>query len=271
MTAREDYLDGTHVRCVGDGPPIVLIHGVGADLEMWMPLTRHLCATRRVVVYDVKGHGKSAKPAGPYSLEEFVQQLDQLVGNLSLRSFDLLGFSMGGLIAQGFALAHPAKLNHMVLLNTVYERSLEERYAVKVRVAESLSGGYVSSVNEAIHRWFTPGFAAAHPDIVEGLRQRMIANDRAAYASAYAVFATADEELAPQVSKIATPTLVITGTDDLRSTPQMAKKLAATLPNGSLQLLSGQRHMTPVEVPGDVARLVLEFLGRSTQTAARVE
>jgi pimeloyl-ACP methyl ester carboxylesterase len=79
---------------------VVLIHGVGADLEMWEPVAERLAPLHDVVRYDMLGHGASAKPPGPYRLDDFVDQLRRLVEGLGLERFVLAGFSMGGLVAQ---------------------------------------------------------------------------------------------------------------------------------------------------------------------------
>lgn len=250
--------DGTHYRESGSGPPIVLIHGVGASLEMWEPVAARLERAHRVPRYDMIGHGGSVKPPGPYRLADFVAQLHRLVRHLDLPPFILAGFSMGGLVAQGFALAHPDRLARLVLLNTVYDRSADESAAVQARVQDVLSGGFAASVEAAIERWFTPAFRAAQPETVEAVRRQMFANDLAAYAAAYQVFATADAELAPHVRRISTPTLVVTGSDDRRSTAAMAETLARRLPYGRCHIITGQRHMTPLEVPELIAELIAQ-------------
>jgi (E)-2-((N-methylformamido)methylene)succinate hydrolase len=267
MTLREGSPRGTHFRCVGEGPPIVLIHGVGADLEMWTPMTAHLSRARRVIAYDMQGHGKSEKPPGPYALADFVRQLRRLAEDLALKSFDLLGFSMGGLVAQGFTLEHPGCVNRLILVNTVYDRNPDERRAVLARVTDAMSGDYASGVEAAIERWFTPSFRMVRPELIEPIRQRMMTNDQPSYIAAYAVFATADEALAPQMDRIEVPTLVITGMEDQRSTPAMAARLTARLPRGTLRLLPGQRHMTPIEAPDRIAGIIDGFLGASVPGA----
>lgn len=248
--------DGTHYRRTGSGAPVVLIHGVGADLEMWEAVAERLASAHDVLRYDMLGHGASAKPPGPYRLDDFIDQLRNLVDELGVRQFVLAGFSMGGLVAQGFALAAPKRIERLVLLNTVFDRSAQERAAVEGRVREVLNGGHEAGIAAALERWFTPAFRAARPEVVAGIRRRMETNDLRAYAAAYALFAAADRALAARIGEIETPTLVVTGGEDRRSTAAMAVAMAERLPHGRCHVIRGQRHMTPLEVPELVAALI---------------
>ena len=238
--------------------PLVLVHGVGLDHTMWLPVMAIL-ARRRTIAYDMVGHGRAAKPAGPCTLDTFVEQLAAIVDVLDC-DIDLVGFSMGALVAQGLALSDKSsRIRRMVLLNGVYDRSPAERRAILDRVAEVRNGGFAATIEPAIERWFTPSFAAARPDVLATVRQRLRANNEGAYADAYEVFATADAELAGRVGSIVTPTLVATGRGDRRSTPAMAEALAKSLPNGQSMILNRLRHLTPVEAPNVVATLIDEF------------
>jgi pimeloyl-ACP methyl ester carboxylesterase len=238
--------------------PLVLIHGVGLDHTMWLPVVSAL-RHRRTITYDMIGHGGAGKPVGPYTLDTFVDQLSGVVEALDCE-VDLVGFSMGALVAQGFVLSTSgSRLRRMVLLNAVHDRTPSERRAIADRVAEVRAGRFEATVEPALRRWFTPAFASAHPDVVDAIRQRLLANDRECYADAYEVFATADAGLAHHVAEIKVPTLVATGDDDQRSTPAMTVALAAAIPHGRAAILPGLRHLTPLEAPELVARLIDEF------------
>jgi (E)-2-((N-methylformamido)methylene)succinate hydrolase len=252
----ESSIDGTHYRRSGSGTPVVLIHGVGADLEMWQPVAERLTPFHDVLRYDMLGHGASAKPPGPYRLDDFVGQLRRLADELDLRKFVLVGFSMGGLVAQSFALAAHVRVERLVLLNTVFDRSPQERAAVAARVRDVFNGGHDSAIAAAIERWFTPAFRATRPEVIGAIRRRLETNDLPAYAAAYGLFATADRELAGRIGAIAVPTAVVTGADDERSTAAMARAMAERLPRGHCHIIPGQRHMTPLEVPDLVAALI---------------
>jgi pimeloyl-ACP methyl ester carboxylesterase len=239
--------------------PLVLIHGVGLDHTMWLPLMAALLH-RRTIAYDMIGHGAASKPPGPYTLQTFIDQLSGIVDALDCK-LDLVGFSMGALVAQGFALCPGgARVGRMVLLNGVHDRSDRERQAIVDRVVEVRAAGFAKTVEPALQRWFTPAFAAANPTVVNSVRERLFANDQRAYADAYEVFATADAELASRAAHVTQPTLVATGGDDRRSTPAMATALAAALPNGRSSILPGLRHLTPLEAPDAVAALIDGFL-----------
>lgn len=256
MSAQQGILDGTHYRRSGTGGPVILIHGVGADLEMWEPVAARLAEDHDVLRYDMQGHGGSAKPLGPYQLDDFVDQLRRLADGLGLPRFVLAGFSMGGLVAQAFALAESTRVERLVLLNTVFDRSPQERAAVESRVRDVLNGGHEAGIAAAIERWFTPGFRARWPEAIDAIRRRMESNDLPAYAAAYGLFATADQALATQLGHIQIPTTVVTGAEDRRSTAAMAMAMAERLPRGRCLIIPGQRHMTPLEVPGLVAELI---------------
>lgn len=239
--------------------PVVFIHGVGLDHTMWDSIVASMPDVR-AVRYDMIGHGTAASLDGPYRLVNFVAQLGSVADTEGLQQMDLVGFSMGALVALGYAAAHPSRVRRMVLLNSVYDRTLAEREAVIERVAEVRAGGYAASIEQAIDRWFSPKFAAAHPDVVHGVRDRLQRNDDRAYADAYEVFATADAELVHVAPGINVPTLVITGSDDARSTPAMATLLADALPAATCHVIEGARHLTPLECPQTVAGLIQSFL-----------
>jgi (E)-2-((N-methylformamido)methylene)succinate hydrolase len=241
---------------VTGSPSIVLIHGVGLDHTMW---NRVRLGDRRVVTYDLLGHGSSTPLPSGSDLSTLVDQL-RSVCDAEPSPLDIVGFSLGALIAQGFALSSPERVRRLILVSGVFNRSTEERSTILERVADVREGGYLNSVATAIDRWFAPSFAAAHPDVLAAVTERMVSNDVTSYANAYEIFGTADEALAPQVHRITCPTLVVTGECDPRSTPAMSHALAATVANGHALVFPGARHLTPLEVPEALARLITTFV-----------
>src|SRR5437899_1569329 len=169
MSENDRLVGETHVHDTGAGASLVLIHGVGVDLETWEPLVPRLQPGRRLIRYDMRGHGLSAKPPGPYWLDDFVDQLDRLASALGLDRFDLAGFSMGGLVAEAFTARFPARVRRLALLHTVHDRSAAERAAIAGRLAQVEAGDLDKSIAAALERWLTPGFRETHPDAVAAI------------------------------------------------------------------------------------------------------
>jgi pimeloyl-ACP methyl ester carboxylesterase len=193
-------------------------------------------------------------------LADFVDQLEALTRRLELEKVDLVGFSMGAMVAQGYAAAHPQRVGALVLVSAVYDRSPGESEAARVRAKNLTKEAYAASIEEAIERWFTPGFLQNNPKTADKVRRCMQGNDLAAYAAAYDVFARADRELVRLVPKIEAPTLVMTGSEDRRSTPAMCVALATELPHGKSLIVKGRRHLLPLEVPDILTSVIGEFL-----------
>lgn len=259
---------------VVDGSPgavtLVLVHGVGLDHEMWAPVAGRLANRHRVVRYDMLGHGDATPLDDDADLGTFAAQLLHVVDELQIASFVLVGFSLGALIAQRFALDHPERVDALVLANSVFDRSVADRAAVQDRVDTVRNGRFTASIEPALERWFTPDFASSHPVVVDSVRHRLLHNDMASYAIAYSIFATADAGLTSQVGRISSPTLVMTGADDLGSTPAMAIALAAAIPDGRAVVIPGVRHLAPLEDPDTIAAQIAAFVAdvaRSTQSA----
>jgi pimeloyl-ACP methyl ester carboxylesterase len=222
---------------------------------MWVPFAAAL--RRPTVAYDLIGLGEGPRPPGPYSLELYAEQLADVVGDDVV---DFIGFSMGALVAQRFAVDRPSRVRRLVLVSGVFDRSAAEREAILTRVAAARAGGYLDSVEPALQRWFSEEFAARRPDVVEAVRRRLLANDVTAYANAYEVFACGDASLVPLVGSITAPTLIVTGECDERSTPDMARRQAAAMPNARCVIMPGLRHLAPLEAPDELAALVGAFL-----------
>lgn len=261
MDDRRKWIEGgTHFRIAGNGPPLILIHGVGLDLTLWAGFVAAFEADFTVIRYDMLGHGLSAKPPGRRRLADFVAQLRRLHDYFGVGPAAVVGFSMGGLIARGYVASHPAMVERLVLVNTAFGRGPAQRAAIQSRATLVEREGAAATIDAALARWFSPGFLAGHRDIETGLRERLASNDPHGYLEAYRMYANADGELSDDLENIACPTLVLTGADDAGSTPAMAEAMAARVRDGRCQVFPGQRHMGLVEEPEPVIAALREFL-----------
>jgi pimeloyl-ACP methyl ester carboxylesterase len=267
MTIRAN---GVALRCMveGDGEPLALVHGVGASLDVWDGVAALLRDRYRIVRYDLRGHGQSEKAPGPYSVEDFAGDLRALLDQLGIERAHVAGHSLGGLVAQSFALDHPGRLRKLALISTVAGRTEDERRRVRERLAMVASGIAGDHFRASLDRWFTDEFRAANPALLDAYAARNQANDPACYAAAYRVLAETD--LAGRLPEIAAETLVMTGEHDQGSNPRMARLMHERIRGSVLRILPVLRHSILVEAPDIVAGLLGDFLaGRLGQTDAK--
>lgn len=251
---------GTSYLVSGTGHPVVLIHGVGLNKEMWGGQRVGLAAHYQVIAYDMLGHGASPLPASGTGLEGYAEQLRELLEHLQLPRATVVGFSMGGLVARAFALHHPEQLSALVVLNSVFNRTPEQSAGVIERSRQAAVHGPAANAEGALSRWFSEEYQAASPAQINALRQTLASNHPQGYQTTYDLFATQDQYGSERLSSIQAPTLIATGELDPGSTPQMARQLAERIPGAQVVVLPGQRHMMAVESPRQVNRLLLDFL-----------
>ena len=251
---------GTSYLATGQGHPVVLIHGVGLNKEMWGGQVVGLAPHYQVIAYDMLGHGASPRPAADTQLRGYAEQLEELLDHLGLAQATVIGFSMGGLVARAFALHFPQRISGMVILNSVFNRSAEQRAGVIARTSQAAEHGPDANAAEALSRWFSREYQAANPAQIAAIRQVLADNDPQGYLTTYTLFATQDMYRAEDLHRIQVPTLIATGELDPGSTPEMARQLAAHIPGAQVAILPEQRHMMPVESPRLVNQVLLEFL-----------
>ncbi|MFK8328748.1 alpha/beta fold hydrolase [Pseudomonas sp. BJa5] len=252
---------GTSYLATGQGQPVVLIHGVGLNKEMWGGQVVGLASDYRVIAYDMLGHGQSPRPQPGCGLPGYAAQLAELLDHLQLPQATIIGFSMGGLVARAFALHYPQRLAALVVLNSVFNRSAEQRAGVIARTAQAAEHGPDANAEAALARWFSREYQAANPAQIAAIRQTLASNDPQGYLTTYELFATQDMYRADDLASIQVPTLIATGEWDLGSTPDMTRQLARRIPGAQSVVLAEQRHMMPVESPRLVNQMLLDFLG----------
>lgn len=251
---------GTSYLATGQGHPVVLIHGVGLNKEMWGGQIVGLAPHFQVIAYDMLGHGASPRPQPGTGLPSYAEQLRELLEHLQIEHASVIGFSMGGLVARAFALHQPQQLDALVILNSVFNRSSAQRAGVIERTRQAAEHGPDANAEEALSRWFSREYQAANPAQIAAIRQTLAGNDPQGYLTTYELFATQDMYRVEDLGSIQAPTLIATGELDPGSTPEMARQLAERIPGAQVAVLAEQRHMMPVESPRLVNQVLLNFL-----------
>lgn len=258
MTQRTLRLsDGASVSAldVGQGEPLVLIHGVGMNARAWAPQIADLSRNWRVIAVDMPGHGGSSLLAAGATLGEYVAWAARVIEALALGCANIAGHSMGALIATGLAVDCPELVRRVAVLNGVHRRTPEARAAVEARAAQIAAGNY--DIEGPLDRWFAPEDAAIRAQVAGWLR----AVNPQGYAAAYAAFARGDDVYAGEWHRITCPALVLTGDGDANSTPDMTCTMAASAPRGRAVVVRGHRHMANLTAPDQVTQALQSWLG----------
>ncbi|RZF25226.1 alpha/beta fold hydrolase [Paraburkholderia sp. UYCP14C] len=247
----------------GTGEPLVLIHGVGMQALAWYPQIEALAHEFHVISVDMPGHGRSDPLEPGAGLQQFVEWAASFIEALDIGPVNLAGHSMGSLIAAGVAVTRPDLVRRVAVLNGVYRRTVQARDAVLRRAAELRSGAI--DVATPLQRWFT----AEESQRVAALRVEswLMAVNLGGYATAYTAFANGDDVYADGWNTIACPALVLTGSDDPNSTPEMARQMAQAAHRGRAVVIENERHMVNLTAPDEVNRALRAWL----QTAPQVE
>lgn len=247
-----------------EAPPLLFIHGVGLRKEVWDPQIAAFARNRRVIAYDMLGHGGSGLGNGDMGLDAFVAQAADLLAALGITRADVVGHSMGALVALGLALAHPDRINRLVALNAVYQRTTDQRAAVLERAAEIERVGPRAAADRAVARWFGDTPPPALRPLATQVREWLENADPVGYARAYRIFASSDAIHAGRLPTLAMPVLYLTGELDANSSPAMSDRMAAETPQGRARILPGERHMMAMVSPDAVNTALRAFLNPST-------
>jgi (E)-2-((N-methylformamido)methylene)succinate hydrolase len=247
----------------GQGPWVTLVHGVGANLESWDEVVARLASAFTCLRLDLRGHGGSEPITGACALDDLAADVRLVWDEAGVARSHLAGFSLGGLIAQALALSDGERIDRLAIISAVAGRTEEERAKVENRLELLRTEGIAAIIAAAEERWFTPEFRAAHPERVERRLAELLANDPTSYAAAYTVFARSD--LGYRVHEITHPTLVATGENDVGSNVRMARMMHERIGGSTLHILPGLRHSVLVEASDQIAGLLGDFFGASSQ------
>ncbi|GAA3721260.1 alpha/beta fold hydrolase [Streptomyces tremellae] len=261
-------LSYTHTPGPAGAPRIALVHSLALDRSLWSRVTPLLAGRAETVVYDCRGHGRSGRPAGPYTTAQFADDLADLLDHLGWRDTVVAGCSMGGCVAQDFAARHRGRTRGALFVDTTawYGPTAPDDWAG--RAAKAREEGLASLIPFQLTRWFGDAFRAAEPDLMDHLTGVFTANTLAAYEATCTMLGAAD--LRGTAPRIPHPAAVLVGEDDSATPPAMARELAALIGEEPAVVVPGTRHLTPLENPGVVADALARIagLGAGTPTGA---
>jgi 3-oxoadipate enol-lactonase len=234
-----------------DAPVLVLANPLGTTLQLWDRQVRVFTPSFRVLRYDQLGHGRSAVPPGPYTVEQLARALLALLDELGIARVAFCGLSLGGAVGMWLGFSARQRIDRLVLAGTSATFAPSERWVERAEVVRKQ--GLEPIADETMGRWFTPAFGGTAP-----YRARLVATPREGYAACCDALALWD--VRASLGRITAPTLVLVGSEDPSTPPAEAQLIADGIPGARLAVVPGAAHLLNVEQAEAFNRAVLDHL-----------
>lgn len=244
----------------GDGPPIVLVHGLGATSNVWYGIGNVLKKQFRVVMLDLPGSGRSEKREPRYSFSAWLGQLHELVGHLRLPRCVLVGHSMGTVLVQLYAAAYPQQLAGLVLCGPIIELSETRKEIFRQRIETVLREGMLAVVDRVVSGALTAATRDSASPLPGLVREMLLANDPVHYAAQCRALIEGSARAA--LSQIRCPLLILEGDQDTVTPLTTCQEIRSAVPQAQLRVLPQTGHWTMLEQPDLFTAALLEFLPR---------
>jgi 3-oxoadipate enol-lactonase len=251
MTAVQVY---SEVTGPADAPVLLLSNSLGADLAMWDPQVPALSERFRVVRYDTRGHGRSPVPDGDSTIDDLADDVIALLDRLGVGQANVAGLSVGGMTALRLAVRDPDRVATLSVLCSSAHTGNEQSWLDRAQTVRTQGTGAIAET--VIGRWFTPGYAAAHPDLIASLRATFAAHPDEGYASCCAAIAGMDQRA--DLARITAPTLVVSGAEDTALPPEQQRLIADGIPGARFLSLSPAAHLASIEQAQRVTDALIE-------------
>ena len=258
--SRRVRVDDVELCCemAGEGEPLLLIHGLGSCTADWDPQIEFFRQGYRVIAFDLRGHGRSAKPRKGYSIERFAKDTAALLDALETGPAHVVGISLGGMVAFQLAVDAPELVKSLTIVNSgpaVPAETFKQRIPLYVRLLYIHTLGLRRMAKVIVKRLFPePG----QEDLQNTVLERLAANEKRCYvASLRAIFA--GWGVAGRLGDILCPVLVVAADQDY--TPvELKQSYVDRLPDARMVVIPNSRHALPMEKPGEFNRVLADFL-----------
>ena len=248
-------------------PVVTLSHSLATSLEMWRPQVAALAEHFQVLRYDMRGHGASEAPDGPYSIEMLADDVRGLWDALGIERSYFAGLSVGGKIGLMLGLRHPERLSGLVLCNTTSRIPPEGRPIWDERIAQVLAGGMESQLEATLRRWFTEGFRRTEPETIAWITRLILATPPQGFIGCSRAIQGFD--VTARLGDIGTPVLLLPGEKDPGTLPAYSELIRDRIPGARLTLVPDAAHLSNVERAEFVTGAMLDFLvGEAAARAA---
>ena len=250
-----------NIRCGNGSEQITLLHGWGFNGAIWKETAERLASHASINCIDLPGHGLSPMPANHYNIET----LAELVAETLPEQGNLVGWSLGGMVAMQIALRYPQKVKRLILVGSVarFVRDEDWRYAISTEILQDFSAALNSDLHQTLERFVALQIMGSDESrtILRKLRELMSSNrapNPAALQGGLKILQTVD--LRQQLPQLQQPTLMIFGKRDTLTRPQTARQMLALLPNAQLEVIDGAGHAPFLSHKERFTQLVEQFI-----------
>jgi len=251
---------GCGVRSVDTGGEetsvVILSNSLGSTLAMWDGVVAAVATRHRVVRYDLRGHGASPTPPGPYAIADLGADLLDLLDRIGAPRASLVGSSIGGMASIWVAANAPERVDRLVLIGSAARLGPAQGWIDRSRRA--LLEGTAGIAEAVTPRWVAADFAASHPDAMKVFRAMFGVADPAGYAGCCMAIAGMDQT--GDLDRITARTLVVVGSDDEATPRGLSEAIVEAVPGSRLAVIEGAAHLPSLDRPEEVATLIVSHL-----------
>ena len=242
----------------GDGPALIMIHGIGARRATFDGMVAGLKDRFTCITYDLRGHGLSPLPGGRFGLDDLVDDLEELRARLGLEKAHFAGHSLGGMIGPAYARRYPHRVLSLGVWSTAAFRTEDDSAKVKGVVTAMRERGIGPVLDTLTARWFTDDFCAARPDVIDWRKKQVMDTDPEVFLNVFDIYA--ETEMAPWLHQVTAPAQIITGELDGGCNPRLNALIHAAMAGSELVILDQLKHAIFIEATDRVLPHVRRFL-----------
>ena len=238
---------------------VVFSNALGTNLSIWDQVVARLDRGLRILRYDLRGHGLSDAPPGPYSIEDHVGDLAALMEAHELRDALVVGLSVGGLVAQGLAARRPDLAGALILCDTAHRIGTAELWSARI---DAVGRGGIAAIADAIlERWFSKHFREGSPVELAGYRNMLVRSPVEGYLGTCATLR--DTDLTETTRKLRQPTLCLVGAEDGATPPGLVRSMSTLIPGAAFEIVAQAGHLPCIERPDFIAARINAFAKES--------
>jgi 3-oxoadipate enol-lactonase len=262
MKVRANGID-INYEIQGEGPWVTMSHSLACNLHMWDDQMAVLTKKYKVLRFDTRGHGESGAPDGEYTFEQLAADAKGLLDALQIRQTHWIGLSMGGMIAQAFALKYPGVFQSMVLADTTSRRPPDAAKNWGDRIVTAKEKGMDALVENTLARWFTEPYRNTRKDVMERISKGIRSTPVAGFVGCCHAISKVD--YLDRLKEIKVPALVMVGEHDHGTPPEAARAIQQNLAGSELKIIPSAAHLSNVEQAQIFNDATMDFLDRVTK------